>query len=247
MVSKENALEWLHQHNKDHKDGKTELSEVVEDFDDVGKLGQGFALVDDLVEIDVGQGSDNRPTYMSANLQGDQREMMRDILKEFANYFAWNYTKMLGLSRELVEHTLPIKRGFRPYKRPARNYNEKLLERIKEEVECLLQANFIRTCWYAEWVSNIVPVEKKNTGKIRICVVFRNLNKVTPKDEYPMPIAVEWINRASGNMIISFLDGNAGYNQIFMAEEDVFKTTFRCPGFVGLFEWIVMTFGLKKR
>jgi hypothetical protein len=98
MVSKENALEWLHQHNKDHKDGKPELSEVVEDFDDVGKLGQGFALVDDLVEIDVGQGSDNRQTYMSANLQGDQREMMCDILKEFANYFAWNYTKMPGLS-----------------------------------------------------------------------------------------------------------------------------------------------------
>ena len=42
------------------------------------------------------------------------------------------------------------------------------------------------------------------------------------------------------------MDGNAGYNQIFMAEEDIPKTTFRCPGHVGLFEWIVMTFGLKN-
>jgi hypothetical protein len=47
------------------------------------------------------------------------------------------------------------------------------------------------------------------------------------------------------NKIVSFLDGNAGYNQIFMAEEDVSKTAFRCPGFMGLFEWVVMTFGLK--
>jgi hypothetical protein len=46
--------------------------------------------------------------------------------------------------------------------------------------------------------------------------------------------------------VISFLDGNAGYNQIFMAKEDVSKTAFRCPGFIGLFEWVVMTFGLKN-
>jgi hypothetical protein len=42
------------------------------------------------------------------------------------------------------------------------------------------------------------------------------------------------------------MDGNAGYNQIFMAEEDIHKTTFRCPGHVGLYEWVVMTFGLKN-
>jgi hypothetical protein len=54
------------------------------------------------------------------------------------------------------------------------------------------------------------------------------------------------INEASGHRVISFLDGNAGYNQIFMAEEDISKTPFRCPGFVDLFEWVVMTFGLKN-
>jgi hypothetical protein len=42
------------------------------------------------------------------------------------------------------------------------------------------------------------------------------------------------------------LDGNAGYNQIFMAKEDVSKTAFGCLGFIGLFEWVVMTFGLKN-
>ena len=61
-----------------------------------------------------------------------------------------------------------------------------------------------------------------------------------------MPIADMLINSASGNRVISFLDGNAGYNQIFMAEEDTSKTAFVCPGFIGLFEWVVMTFGLKN-
>jgi hypothetical protein len=89
-------------------------------------------------------------------------------------------------------------------------------------------------------------VEKKNTGKIQVCIDFRNLNKATRKEEYPMPIADMLINNASGHQVISFLDGNVGYNQIFMAEEDMSKMTFCCPSFIGLFEWVVMTFGLKN-
>jgi hypothetical protein len=64
-----------------------------------------------------------------------------------------------------------------------------------------------------------VPVEKKESGKLRVCIDFRNLNRATPKDEYPMPIADTLINNTSGNRIISFLDGNAEYNQVFMAEK----------------------------
>jgi hypothetical protein len=92
----------------------------------------------------------------------------------------------------------------------------------------------------------ILLVEKKNTWKIRICVDFRNLNKETLKDKYPMPIANMLINSVLGNRMISFLDGNASYNKFFMAEEDVSKTVFHCPGFVGLFEWVIMSFGLKN-
>jgi hypothetical protein len=77
-------------------------------------------------------------------------------------------------------------------------------------------------------------------------VDFRNLNRATPKDEYLMPVADLLIDSASGNKVISFLDDNAGYNQIFMVKEDVSKTAFRCPGFVDLFECVVMTFGLKN-
>jgi len=65
-------------------------------------------------------------------------------------------------------------------------------------------------------------------------------------DGYPMLVADLLVDAAAGHWIISFMDGNAGYNQIFMAEEDIPKTAFRCPGHVGLFEWIVMTIGLKN-
>jgi hypothetical protein len=89
-------------------------------------------------------------------------------------------------------------------------------------------------------------VEKKNTSKLWVCIDFHNLNKATAKDEYPMPIADMLINNASGHRVISFLDGNDDYNKIFMAEEDMSKMAFHCPGFIGLFEWVVMTFGLEN-
>jgi hypothetical protein len=117
---------------------------------------------------------------------------------------------------------------------------------VKEEVDQLLQDRFRQPCHYADWVSNIVLVEKKNTGKIQTWVDFRNLNRATLKDEYPMPIVDLLVDGTSGNKVISFLDGNAGYIQIFMVKEDVSNTVFRCPGFISLFEWVVMTFGLKN-
>jgi hypothetical protein len=117
---------------------------------------------------------------------------------------------------------------------------------VKKEINRLLDAKFIRPCRYADWISNIVPVEKKGTTKLRVCIDFRYLNKEAPIDEYPMPIADFLVNSASRHRVLSFLDGNASYNQIFMVEEYISKTAFICLGFVGLFEWIVMTFGLKN-
>ena len=65
-------------------------------------------------------------------------------------------------------------------------------------------------------------------------------------DVYPMPIADMLVDATAGHKVISFMDGNARYNQIFMAEEDIHKTAFRYPGHLGLFEWVVMTFRLKN-
>ena len=113
-----------------------------------------------------------------------------------------------------------------------------VLEEVKKEVQKMLDAGFIRPCRYAEWISSMVPVQKKD-GRWRVCVVFRDLNRATPKDEYPMPVAETLINTAVGHKMLSFMVCNAGYNHIFMAPEDVNKTAFRVPGAVGLFEYLV--------
>jgi hypothetical protein len=58
---------------------------------------------------------------------------------------------------------------------------------------------------------------------MRVCIDFRDLNRATPMDEYPMLVADLLVDAAVGHKVISFMDGNAGYNKIFMAIEDIYQ------------------------
>src|ERR1043165_538877 len=200
---------------------------------------------DPLEEVDLGEKGDKRPTYISANIDPELKMKVISLLKEFKDCFAWDYNEMPGLSRDLVEHKLPMKDGAKPVKQTPRRFAPAVVSKIKEEIERLLKSKFIQTARYVEWLANIVPV-LKNNGKLRVCIDFRNLNTATPKDEYAMPVAEMLVDSAAGFQYLSMLDGYAGYNQIFIAEEDVPKTTFRCPGALGTYEWVVMPFGLKN-
>ncbi|PNY08742.1 hypothetical protein L195_g005274 [Trifolium pratense] len=206
---------------------------------------QKMQAQDPLEEIDIGDGSIKRPTYISANIPKELHAKLVELLKEFKDCFAWDYNKMPGLSRNLVEHRLPIRPDKEPVKQSPRRFALEILSKIKEEIERLLRSKFIRTARYVEWLANIVPVIKKN-GSLRICIDFRDLNNVTPKDEYSMLVVEMLIDSAAGFEYLSMLDGYSGYNQIFIAEEDVAKTAFRCPRALGTYKWVVMPFCLKN-
>ena len=92
---------------------------------------------------------------------------------------------------------------------------------------------------------NIARVMKKD-GKLRVCIEFRNLNGTTSKDEYPMSIADILVDVAMDHNIVSSMDNYSSYNQIFIAQEDVLKTTFQSPNALGTYEWVLMAFGLKN-
>src|SRR4051812_6145208 len=114
------------------------MFESIEEFDDMDKLGQGFTSADPLEEVDIGDGSIPRPTFGNKNLRADCKTKLIELLKEYVCCFAWEYHEMPGLSRDLVEHQLPIKSGFRPYKQAPRKVHPKMYDRIKEEmVVCL--------------------------------------------------------------------------------------------------------------
>ena len=78
---------------------------------------------------------------------------------------------------------------------------------------------------YPEWLANVVPVPKKD-GNVRVCVDFRDLNKVSPKDDFPLPHIDLLVDSTAIHLMLSFMDEFSGYHQILMALEDMEKTTF---------------------
>jgi hypothetical protein len=100
-----------------------------------GKLGRVFMSADKLEEIDIGDGDKPRPTFISANLDLVFRDELIKLLKEYKDCFTWDYSEMLGLDRSTVEHRLPIKPGYKPYKQPPRKiYKDEVLADVKKRL-----------------------------------------------------------------------------------------------------------------
>ena len=152
---------------------------------------------------------------------------------------------MLGLDRGFVEHRLPIRPKFHPFQQLHKRMSKEVELKVKEEIEKLLRAKFIRPTRYVQWLTNIVLMMKEK-GKLRVCVDFTYLNVATPKDMYVLSIVNMLVDSAANNELLSFMDGFFSYNQILIAVKDIPKNAFRCPGSIGTFEWLVMPFGLKN-
>jgi hypothetical protein len=99
---------------------------------------------------------------------------------------------------------------------------------IEREIKKLLDGKIIITLRYSKWIANLVIVRKKN-GEVRLCVDFRNLNRCSKKDKYPLPKMEHLLQRISGATVMYFLDGFFGYNQIFVHPDDQEKTVFTTP------------------
>ena len=111
-----------------------------------GKLGYGFTSANELKEVDVGPRDRPRLTYVSAKLDPEYKQELIDLLKEFKDCFAWEYYEIPDLDRSIVEHRLPIKHGYWPFKQAPRRFNPNVLDAIKKETERLLEAKFIQPC-----------------------------------------------------------------------------------------------------
>ena len=79
--------------------------------------------------------------------------------------------------------------------------------------------------YYPDWLVNVVMVKKAN-GKWRMCVDFMDLNKASPKDNYPLPRIDTLVDSTARHELLSFMDAFSSYNQIKMEEADQEKTSF---------------------
>jgi ribonuclease HI len=137
-------------------------------------------------ECNIGTPEEPKFVKLSSSLTSEQRAEYTELLREFADVFAWTYEDLKTYDTSVIEHKIPLKEEAKPFRQKLRQINPMLLPIMEKEVKKLLDARIIVPLRYSEWVANLVPVRKKS-GEIRLCVDFRNLNRSSKKDNYPLP------------------------------------------------------------
>jgi hypothetical protein len=141
----------------------------------------------------------------------------------------------------MEQHKIELLLNVKPIRTKQRRWNPKYTIMVKEEFDKLLEARFIKHVETTERVSHVLLALKKN-GKLRVCVNYKALNKVTKKDHYPLPCCEKKLEEVVGHKMYTFGDGCRGYHQVKITLEDQLKTTFTTQW--KTFCYTIMPFGL---
>jgi hypothetical protein len=138
-------------------------------------------------------------------------------------------------SIDIVPGTSPI--SMAPYRMSAAE-----LEKLKEQLKELLEKRFVRPS-VSPWGAPVLLVKKKD-GSMRLWIDYRQLNKATIKNKYPLPRIDDLMDQLVGVCVFSKIDLRSGYHQIRVKAEDIPKTAFRTR--YGHYEYAVMPFGVTN-
>ena len=116
------------------------------------------------------------------------------------------------------------------------------LKEFKVQMEELVSKGFVRPST-SPWGSPVLFVKKRD-GSLRLCIDYRELNKVTIRNQYPLPRIDDLFDQLQGARVLSKIDLRSGYHQLKIRSEDVPNTAFRTR--YGHYEFLVMPFGLTN-
>ncbi|KAL5549690.1 hypothetical protein UlMin_004921 [Ulmus minor] len=172
----------------------------------------------------------------------DGRSRPEDVLvvKDYLEVFPED---LLGLppDRE-IEFEIELLPGSQPISKAPYRMAPAELQELKKQLQELLDKGFIRPS-YSPWGAPVLFVKKKD-GTMRMCIDYRELNKVTIKNKYPLPRIDDLFDQLQGAAIFSKIDLRSGYHQLSVREKDIPKTAFRTR--YGHYEFLVMPFGLTN-
>ncbi|GBG80291.1 hypothetical protein CBR_g30658 [Chara braunii] len=139
-----------------------------------------------------------------------------------------------------IKHEIEIIEGSVPPKSCVYRMGQGELEELRRQIDDMIDRGWIRP---SEFGAPVLFVLKKG-GKLRMCINYRGLNRITKKNVYPLPRIDDLLDAASGCKVFSKIDLTSGYHQIEVDPSDQHKTAFKtCDG---LYEFVVMPFGLTN-
>ncbi|GAU45129.1 hypothetical protein TSUD_135590 [Trifolium subterraneum] len=162
------------------------------------------------------------------------------IVREYLDVFR-EEVNSLPPERE-IEFSIDLVPGSQPISVAPYRMSPLELRELKSQLEELLQKHFIRPS-ISPWGAPVLLVKKKD-GTMRLCIDYRQLNKVTIKNKYTLPRIDDLLDQLRGAIIFSKIDLRSGYHQIRIRTSDVSKTAFRTR--YGHYEFLVMPFGLTN-
>ena len=196
-----------------------------------------------LENISLDESNPEKCTRVKVDLEKKIKKDLVHFLRKSIDVFAWSHEDMPGIDPSVITHRLNVYLSSKPVQQKKRVFAPERDNDIKEEVQKLTVAKFIREVYYPNWLAHVVMVKKAN-GKWRMCIDFTYLNMTCPKDSYSLPRINQLVDSIAGHKLLSFMDAFSRYNQIRMDEVDQEKTLFVTSQ--GLFYYKVMPFGLKN-
>jgi len=124
-----------------------------------------------------------------------------------------------------VEFSIDLVLGTKPVSMAPYRMSASELAELKKQLEDLLDKKFVRPS-VSPWGALVLLVKKKD-GSMRLCIDYRQLNKVTIKNRYPLPRIDDLMDRLVGARVFSKIDLRSGYHQIKVKDEDMQQTAFR--------------------
>ncbi|KAJ9525518.1 hypothetical protein QJQ45_003105 [Haematococcus lacustris] len=179
------------------------------------------------------------PINYPTNIPHAVAAQLTALISEFEDVFA-PFNKLPP--QRPVGHTIPLQPGCKPPALPSYKMSQPELLEMKKQVAAFLEQGIIEPS-SSPYAAPVLFVKKKS-GELRMCVDYRQLNKITLRDQYPLPRVDDLFDRLAGCTVFSSLDLQAGYHQIRIPDEDVPKTAFRTP--TGLYQFKVLCFGLTN-
>ncbi|KAL3702028.1 hypothetical protein R1sor_020050 [Riccia sorocarpa] len=212
----------------------------------VDSIPPRFPIADTFCRVNIATDSDTEPRYInvSENVPIERIPAFQDLFREYRDVFAYSYRELLGVLPSRCQHHIKLREDGKPVLAKPYRLNPQYAQLVKQELDKLLAADFIYLSEETKWASPILVVPKKDTGKIRVCVDFRVLNSQSIPDPFSIPFTDMLLDDVAGSEMFSFMDGFSGYNQIAIAPEDQYKTTFVTQW--GTFAYRVMPFGLQN-
>ncbi|MCO5601013.1 hypothetical protein L7F22_055129 [Adiantum nelumboides] len=166
---------------------------------------------------------------------------LHSFLNEHAELFIDDIRSELPPKRGDDDHRIDIIPGSSPPNKPPYQVSQAQQEEIMSQVNELVQTGMVRPS-SSPFCSNVLLVHKKD-GTYRMCVDYA-LNKLTEKNQFPVPRIEDLSNKLHGSTYFSRIDLKSGYHQIQIVPEDIHKTAFELT--FGLYEFFVMPFGLTN-